>query len=210
MPNFQSGGSFLPAGDYDASGVWRYSQTPLTLTNIGTVPSAPVQIVEAGNGVFHQTVITLTALPIALSDSNVGGGTLIYTFPKGNVTVMGGLCAVAETTTSAIASTLNSGVTLSVGVGSVQTTTQGSGTLATTQQDLVSAFSATSSTTINVAAAVAKGGLTATTLTRYDGTTTAQAVYLNCGVPTGTDIDGDATTTWTGTVTLTWVYDGTY
>jgi hypothetical protein len=33
-------------------------------------------------------------------------------------------------------------------------------------------------------------------------------VWLNCGVVTNTDIDGDATTLWNGTVTLTWVYAG--
>lgn len=182
-----------------------------TLTaNIGTVAASTVTAVETGSGPFHQTVLTLTAVAMAISDTNVGGGTKIYTFPEGNVSVLGATCSVAETTTSTIASTLKASKTLSVGIGSVQTTTQGSGTLVTTQQDIVNAFSATSSATINVAGAAATGKLSATTLTRYDGTSTAQAVYLNCGVPTGTDIDADATSTWSGTVTLTWIWDGDY
>ena len=169
-----------------------------------------VTAVESGNGGFHTTVLTLTAVPMAVSDSNVGGGVKIYTFPQGIISLSGATASVAETTTSAIASTLNSGVTLSAGVGSVITTTQASGTLVTTQQDIVNAFAPVSSTTINVAAAAATGFTSATTSLKFDGHTTAQAVFLNCGVPTATDIDADATTTWTGTVTLVWQYLGTF
>lgn len=215
-----AGGAFLPRQDQvfkgnvtiqgllTTSGGQVNASNPTTTVNIGTAASGVVAT-EYGNGFYHQTVLNFTNLAMALSDANVGGGTLLYTFPVGNISAIAGLASVAETTTSTLASTLNAGVTLSVGVGSVQTTTQGSGTLVTTQQDLVNAFSATSSATINVAGAVAKGKVTATTALRFDGTSSAITAYLNCGVPTGTDIDGDATTTWTGTVTLTWVYDGT-
>ncbi len=97
-----------------------------------------------------------------------------------------------------------------MGVGSVQTTTQDSGTLATTQQDIVNAFACTSSATINVAGTAVNGKQLGTTTIRLDGTSTAQPIWLNCGVVTNTDIDGDATTTWTGTVVVTWVYNGDY
>lgn len=179
-----------------------------TTINVGAA-EANVTAVENGNGIFHQTVLTITALPIALSDAHVGGGSKIYTFPKGNITITGATASVAETTTSAILTTLNGGKTLSAGVGSVQTTTQDSGTLATTQQDLVSAFAPVSSTVINVAAAAAVGSNTATTAPKFDGSVTALAAFLNCGIPTATDIDGDATSTWTGTVTINWQYNGT-
>ena len=201
-------GALVTNGALTVNGGLSMTTSPTTSANVGAAATG-VTAVEYGNGINHQTVLSFTALAMALSDTNVGGGTLLYTFPVGNISVLAGLASVAETTTSTLASTLNAGVTLSVGVGSVQTTTQGSGTLVTTQQDLVNAFSATSSATINVAGAVAKGKVTATTLLRFDGTSSAITAYLNCGVPTGTDIDGDATTTWTGTVTLTWVYDGT-
>ena len=227
MSNPSIGGAWLPAVDQKVTGAIEFSGavtlsgtvnttgtatnngTSLTTQHVGTVGTG-VTAVESGNGVFHQTVLTLTAVAMSLSDTHVGGGSKIYTFPEGNVAVLGATCSVAETTTSVLASTLNASVTLSVGVGSVQTTTQDSGTLATTQQDLVNAFAATASATINVAGAAATGKLGGTTLTRYDGTATAQPVWLNCGVPTATDIDGDATTTWSGTVTLTWIFDGDY
>lgn len=211
-----TGGSYVPSLSYNRAGAIDVGGTYdscafTTKLKTGTAGAATVSVVEKGDGIFHQTVITLNNLAMSISDANVGGGSLIYTFPEGNIAVLGGTAsAITPTTTSALASTLNASVTLSVGVGSVQTTTQGSGTLVTTQQDLINAFSATSSATINVAGTAGNGKLGGTTLTRYDGTATAQAVYLNCGVPTGTDIDGDATTTWTGVITLTWIYNGDY
>ena len=229
----QAGGAFLPGdpmtvtGGFTSSGTTTLSGTtvlsgtttisgtqtstalPQTSVSVGTA-GTNVTAVEYGNGIFHKTVLTLSAVAVAISDLHVGGGSLIYTFPEGNIAVLGGIASVAETTTSTIASTLKASKTLSVGVGSVVTALQDSGTLVTTQQDLVNAFSATSSATINVAGATANGKLSATTLTRYDGTSSAQGVYLNCGVPTATDIDADATSTWSGTVTLVWTYEGDY
>lgn len=216
MTNFSNGGSFVPAADYNTTGNWSFagavtnSGTATTTSNRGTPAASTVTAIEKGNGVFHQTTLTITALAVSLSDANVGGGTKIYTFPEGNITVLAGLATIAETTTSTILTTLNGGSTLSVGVGSVQTVAQASGTLATTEQDVVNQFSVTSSTVINVAGAAASGKISATTLLRYDGTTTAQPLYLNIGIPTATDIDADATCTVSGTVVLTWTHDGDY
>lgn len=216
MTNFSNGGAFVPAADYNTTGNWRFAGTvtntgpSVTTSNVGTPATSTVTALEKGNSILHQTTLTITALPVSLSDSNVGGGTKIYTFPEGNISVLSGLATIAETTTSTILTTLNGGVTLSVGVGSVQTVAQASGTLATTEQDVVNQFSVTSSTVINVAGAAANGKISATTMLRYDGTATAQALYLNIGIPTATDIDADATCTVTGSVVLTWVFDGDY
>ncbi len=176
---------------------------------VGTAATG-VTTVETGIGPFHSTTISFTALAMAISDLHFGGGTKIYTFPEGNIAIIGATATVTETTTSTIATTLKASKTLSVGVGSVQTTTQDSGTLATTQQDIVNAFACTSSATINVAGTAVNGKQLGTTTIRLDGTSTAQPIWLNCGVVTNTDIDGDATTTWTGTVVVTWVYNGDY
>lgn len=208
------GGIWDPNSDYTLTGTYtggtfNGATFGPSAQSIGTLPASTVTAVEYGNGVIHQTVLTLSALALAISDANVGGGTKIYTFPKGRIAILDASASVAETTTSVIASTLNSGVTLSAGVGSVQTVAQASGTLVTTEQDIVNAFAPVSSTTINVAAAAAVGKISATTVIRYDGTATAQAIFLNCGVPTNTDIDADATTTWSGTVTLLWTFNGT-
>lgn len=210
-----NGGSYVPAADYTRTGATdtggSYSgATLLGAPRAGIVPGATVTAVEYGVGFVHQTVLTLTNLAMTLVDANVGAGAKIYTFPEGSITVLGATASVAETTTSVLASTLNTGVTLSVGVGSVITTTQGGGTVTTTEQDIVNAFSATASATISVPGAAANGKQTATTMLRYDGTSTAQAIFLNCQVPTATDIDGDATTTWSGTVTVNWIWNGDY
>ncbi len=211
MPNYQAGGTFSPSADYLATGTWQFAQPFLAPSGTaGTAAAATVTASDSGIGAFHTTVLNITNLAVALSDTHVGGGTKIYTFPEGIICVIAASATVTPTTTSAILTTLNGSSTLSVGVGSVATTTQDSGTLATTQQDIVNAFSATSSATINVAGTAGSGYTSATTLLKYDGHTTAQAIYLNCGVPTAGDIDADATTTWSGTVTIVWVYAGDY
>lgn len=177
-----------------------------TTTNIGAPAGTGTTAVETGDGVTHKTVLTLTALPVSLSDTHVGGGTKIYDFPLGSITITGAFGTVAETTTSAIATTLNSGVTYNWGVGTVQTTTQDSGTLATTEQDIIGTTNGTSSTTINVAAAASTGsGSAPKTL---NGTATAADAYFNVGIASAGDIDGDATTTFTGTITILWQFNG--
>lgn len=179
-----------------------------TTIELGTKATTTTSI-EEQKPVLHKTVITLNDVSVSVSDANVGGGTLIYTFPEGRIWIMGSIAvSVTPTTTSTLASTLNASSTLSVGVGTVQTTTQASGTLATTQQDLVAAFAATSSATINVAGTAGNGILAASAF--FDGTSTAKTAYLNVGVPTATDIDGNATVTFTGTVTIYWAKLGDY
>lgn len=210
-----SGGSYIPRANYNRTGATdlggTYAGATLTANaQAGTPPNSAVAVTELGAGFMHQTLLTITNLPMTLVDANVGGGAKIYTFPEGNITVLGATATMAETTTSALASTLNASAVLSVGVGSVITTTQGGGTVTTTEQDIVNAFSVTASATIAVAGAAASGKITATTMLKYDGTTTPVAIYLNCQVPTATDIDADATTTWSGTVRITWVHNGDY
>lgn len=173
---------------------------------VGTVAGATVLATETGN-VVRRTLLTLTNLAVTLVDANVGGGAPLYTFPLGRILLLGSVMTVTPTTTSTIASTLNSGVTLSMGVGSVRTTTQGSGTLATTQQDIVGAGTCVSSTTINVAGTAGSTKLAASA--QFDGTVTPLASFLNFGVVTNTDIDADATITVNGTITLNWINIGT-
>jgi hypothetical protein len=171
-------------------------------------PAATVTTTE-GLKAIHTTRIDLAALAISLSDANVGGGTKIYDFPEGLIRIHSAAAiGITPTTTSAILTTLNGSKTLSVGVGSVQTTTQGSGTVSTTEQDVVNAFSATSSATINVAGTAGNGKCGAPQL--LDGHTTAASLFLNVQVPTATDIDGDATITVSGVVIVDWSYVADY
>lgn len=181
--------------------------TPLSIA-AGTVAAATVTAAEQGGTIVHKTILTLSALAVTVVDANVGGGAKIYTFPEGRILLLGAVGSIAVTTTSALASTLNAGVTGNWGLGSVQTTSQGSGTLATTQQDMLATTNFTSSATINVAGAASTGKLAASA--QFDGTATAQPVWFNIGVAGATDIDGDATVTVSGTLTLTWVFLGDY
>lgn len=180
------------------------------LNNVGTsgATSGATNVATEQMGAVHQTLITLNATPLTLVDANVGGGTKIYTFPEGRILLLGAVGSMAFTTTSVLASTLNAGVTINWGLGSVLTTTQASGTLATTEQDMLPTTNATASATINVAGAASNGKLAASA--QFDGTATATAVNLNVGVATATDIDGDATVTVAGTVVLTWIHLGDY
>lgn len=169
-------------------------------------PATGVSAAEYGDAFNHTTVLTITDVPIAINDTSVGGGTHIFTFPQGRVTIIGASGSVTPTTTTTLTSTLNASSKLSFGVGSVQTTTQASGTLATTQQDMVAAGSCTSSATINVAGTAGTSGLV--TPVGFNGSSSAQKAYLNVGVPTAGDIDADATITMSGSVTLTWNFHG--
>jgi hypothetical protein len=178
--------------------------TMTTATHIGAKSGSTVSVVEKGNDVMHQTVFTLTALPLTLADATQGAGVKIYDFPEGVITILGASGSVAETTTSTLASTLNTGVTYNWGVG---TTTQASATLATTEQDILPVTNGTASATINVAAAASTAVRTAAPA-NFDGHTTAKSAFFNVGVAGATDIDGDATTTWTGTITVTWLFNG--
>src|SRR6185436_18475627 len=111
-----------PKANYDRTGATdtggTYASatfTNATLSNtatVGTVGAATVTAVETGSGAYHQTVLTLTNLAMSLNQTHVGGGSLIYTFPKGNISVIGARASVAETTTSAILTTLNGGKNL--------------------------------------------------------------------------------------------------
>ena len=178
--------------------------SPVTTANVGAKNGATVSVVELGDGIMHQTVFTLTALPLTLADVTVGAGVKIYDFPEGVITIMGASGSVAETTTSALASTLNASVTYNWGVGTV---TQANGTLATTEQDIVPTTNGTASATINVAGAASPAARTAAPA-QFNGNTTPIDAYFNVGIAGATDIDGDATVTFTGTITITWMFNG--
>lgn len=175
----------------------------------GSVPAAVaayVTVAEKGDGVFHQTVLTLAALPITMRDTEQGGGAQIYKFPAGRIARVGAIGSIAVTTTSVLADTLNAGVTCNWGVGS---TTQTSATVATTEQDFVNVTAFTASATIDVAGATANG-VGAGVLASLDGTSTPVAAFLNLAVALNTDIDANATVTVSGTVTITWANCGDY
>lgn len=190
---------------------------PLNLDNVGTVntpATGRITADECGVGALRQTVLTLTNVPITITDALAYASVKLYDMPAGRLQFLDCVASLAFTTTSTIASTLNSGVTCSWGIG---TAAASNVTLATTMMNLLpgsgeSVKSFTSSTTINVASATVTGFLAAVSAAQLgaiiDGTSTDPDIYLNVSVPTGTDINADATLTVSGTITLTWLNGG--
>lgn len=190
-------------------------RTPTT-DQVGTVVSkAGLTCVEyGGTGIVRKTIFTMTNMAMTITDALAYASQQLYDFPAGNIRFLDCVATITMTTTSTIASTLNSGATISWGVG---TAAASSLTLATTMMNAMpgsgeSVNTFTSSTTINVAASADTGILahtaTARGLAGADGTATAADLYLNIAVPTNTEIDADATVTISGTIELTWINGG--
>lgn len=162
-------------------------------------------VTESGNGVVQKTTFTFTNWTPTVLDATTGVGTKIYDFPDGRIFVLGSTGTNTFTTTSVLASTLHASVSCRWGVGTV---TQTNATLATTEQDLLPVTTFTSSATIAVVNTATSGALAAAAA--FDGTATAKDAYFNISVPTGTDIDANATVAVNGTVTITWLNLGDY
>jgi len=180
---------------------------PVTAFGVGAVNGATVSAVESGHGPYHHTILTLAATPVAMADATVqGGGVKIYDFPAGRILVLGVTASLAPTTITAIASTINSGVTGVWSLGSAVAAANAA--LTSTEADFLPSTAFTSSTTIDVAAAVVTGALVASA--QLDGTATAVDLYLNACITSATDIDADGTITWAGTIAFSWVQLGDY
>lgn len=192
---YNKGGTVVSLVDSSTSGI---AGTAASVTGTLAVSETAV------GGYLMKTVLTLTAVLVNVADATTGGGTKLYTFPEGGITVLGGSFSLAPTTTSTIATTLKAGVTIEVGLG---TASAGSGSLTTTEEDIVTGATGPSSTVINVAAAAIVSAKT-DAIVPIDGHTTAKFISLNVGVPTATDIDADATVTFTGTATIIWAFGG--
>lgn len=168
----------------------------------GTKTGATVSAIES-YGEVNRTVLTLAALPQAIVNTSAEyAGTLIYTFPEGRILLLGALASVAQTTTTTIATSIAAGATGAFALG---TAAASATSLASTMVNILPSTAYTSSATIAVQAAVAKGALVAAA--QFDGTTTPVPVFFNSAIATGS-IDGAQT--WNGTVTLVWINLGDY
>jgi energy-converting hydrogenase Eha subunit F len=173
------------------------------ISSVGVVPvslGATAVASEAGDALIHQTTITLTDLAQAVANGTEYQGTKIYDFPAGRILVLGVVASIAQKTTSAIDTTLNAEVTGALAIG---TATASNVTLDGAMADLLPSTAFTSSATINVAGAAVGAALAASA--QFDGTSTAKDVFINTSYATTTDVDGNATQTLTGTVTITWL-----
>lgn len=186
--------------------VFDLNQAASSTSGNGSVPvgiAATAVAVESGNGVIHQTVITLAALDQLIANGQEYIGTEIYDFPEGRILVLGATASLTPVTTTTIATSIAAGATGHVSLGRVTT----SGTNDTDKVDLLPNTAFTSSATINVAPVSAPVKIPLAASAQFDGTTTAIKAFLNTIVATDS-IDGHLA--WSGTVTLTWVNLGDY
>jgi len=156
-------------------------------------------------GPFCQTTLTLNNVPQTVVNGTEYQGTKIYDFPAGRILVMGVTATLQQKTTSVLASTLNTGSTGAISLGTATATNV---SLTSTMVDLLPSTAFTSSTTINVAGTAVSAALAASA--QFDGTATAKDVYLNTAYATTADVDADATQTISGTVVITWTQLGDY
>lgn len=155
--------------------------------------------------VVKQIVLTLASVAQSVVNGTEYQGTKLYTFPEGRVAILGAVTTLAQKTTSELASTLNASSTGALSVGTV---TASSTTLNSTMADIIPSTAFTSSATINVAGTAVSAALAVSA--QFDGTTTAKELYLNTAYATTTDVDGNATQTLSGTITVTYIVLGDY
>lgn len=156
-------------------------------------------------GGFFVVTLTLDNVPQAVVNGTEFQGTKLMTFPEGRLNVLGCTATLQQKTTSAIASTLNSGVTGAISLG---TATASNVALTGAMVDLLPSTAFTSSTTINVAGTAVSAALAAAA--QFDGTSTAKSMFLNTAYATTTDVDADATQTISGTITVVFAFLGDY
>lgn len=180
-----------------------------TSVGVGAVAGTGVTLgSEAGDGLYHQTTITLTDVEIALTDEPgviAYGGLKIYDLPVGAIVVQAAVSDLDVTKSSA-------GVNVDWdGNFSLGTVTAGNDADLTGKE--VDILAKTATPQAAAGATTANGG--AATNGYLDGTTTAGAaadVYLNVLVD---DADHDVTSTpcsliFNGTIKLTWFVAGDY
>lgn len=192
-----------------ANGDQAATATPLTSESVGASNGATVSAVERGNGILHKTILTCTATPVTISDdAGVAqyGGVKIYDFPAGMICTLGAV--MSGSLTAGVTGTIINNWDGDCALGTATATT--GNTLTGTEANILQsvAVSAGASDKIGVVDAVSVAtALTESGARWLDGTDTAIDMYANFL------IDDDAThtagtATFTGTVTVTWLYLG--
>lgn len=192
-----------------------------------------------GDGVIRETLFLFNSMPLTLLDTQQYTGLKIGTFPKAIIDIMGGVASLNFTTFSALNGGLTQLATgadaITGGLNDSKTVNWGFGTataaatpITNTGVDIIpgygqTAATFTSSTLASYGSANPAGPFKAfqqlpTTYAnallgapkRYDGTTTAIAVFLNADVPTAGDIDSDTVVKVDGWMLMQWRMLGNY
>lgn len=177
--------------------------TSYTTLSAGTKAGATVSVSERGNGIIHQTVLTLTATPIVLTDdAGVGqyGGVKLYDFPAGTIHIIG---AVIDADIVLTETQWTDAAEGDVGLGTV--VTAAGDALSTTRQNIIA--------TTAIAAMTAQAGpinaqsVAAVTIP-VAGTTDAD-LFINIRIDDqAAHITGGGFIT--GTVTFSWINLGDF
>lgn len=171
---------------------------------IGAANGTGVVATEYGNRVIHQTVLTLTAVSITVTDATTAGahGALkVYDFPAGPITILG---CTTNLTTLAGAGGIADGAALVSSLGSATVATDNATLVGSGEGDVVASYAGT--LTSGAGVVTKHGSLVATA---FDGHTTPMDLYMNFAVP---DADSSASDTLTvaGTIKCTWTNSGDY
>ncbi|MDD2777637.1 MAG: hypothetical protein PHI16_01905 [Methanocellales archaeon] len=176
----------------------------LTSSGIGAAVAGIASAVEYGDGIQHETVITLTNVSLVIADGAFDDGEKVYDFPEGRILVQGVTASLVSTiTTNFNASAAD---TFVVGAGTTTTSVSGDGALQTTEIDILPS---TENDTVDGTTTVFTNGIALAASAHFDGTTTAKDVFVNMGIPAAND-SGANTNAVTGTIRITWLNLGDY
>lgn len=176
-----------------------HEDAAIARTGNGVTNGATVSVVEKGNEIFHQSVITCAETPISVvgAAGDGFGGVKIYTFPEGRILVYG-------VTASLQVDELESDLEDSTAGGNY-----GIGTAIVSDADLGDATDVDlcPSTRIDPIGTAVGAALAASA--HFDGTSAAKTVNLNLLIDDA-DIDATELVGMVGTVTITWVNLGDF
>ena len=191
----------------DVTGTVTADGIPITTYGNGALNTTNVtSVVEVGDGLSHQTVITLNGASSSIADGGFQASQLLYTFPAGRILIEGATCDITATmdTINFNASTAD---LYNVAVGST-INADGDGTISAVGANMIANISVDTDGGATQVNSVTGSSATGSAL-QIDGTSTAGTVILNWGVPAAND-SGDNTNSFTGTITLTWKNLGDY
>jgi hypothetical protein len=181
-----------------------FSGLSLCTYGIGAPVAGVASAVEYGDGVNHQTVITLTNVSLEIADGAFDDGEKVYDFPAGRILIEGVTANLISTiTTNFNASTDDLFV---IAAGTTTTSVSADGALQTTEVDLLPS---TSNDTAGGTVTTFTNGIALAASAQFDGTGTAKDVFVNMGIPAAND-SGANTNVVTGTITITWKNLGDY
>lgn len=196
----------MTEGAQTVNGAKTFGSAIKSAAGVGAIVAGKCTAVEYGDGVVHQTVLTLTlsgANDIDLADgADHGASVTIYDMPAGRILLLGATCDLSAVVNDAFNASPND--VFNVAVGSVAA--DDADGLSGTEVNIIpaSALDTVGNTTLTLPW---KSALAASA--QFDGTTSAMAVIVNATV-------ADASTTKavtlaiTGTLTLTWINLGDY